>query len=144
MIQDLSADGIKLNVTAVLLEEQVANLAPALDNTTPSIVSLFAGRIADTGINPMPMIRTAKRILRDHASNAELLWASVREVYNIFQAEECRCDVVTVPISILEKAVERVGCDLGQLSLETVKMFSDDASAAGYTIPKIAEDFLSK
>ncbi len=109
---------------------QVRAIAEVLNPQVPSVVSVFAGRIADTGRNPMP-IMAASRALLENQPKAELLWASVREVLNLFQAEECGCHIVTVPFDILTKAMKMYGMDLGALSLDTVKMFANDANAAG-------------
>ena len=97
------------------------------------MVSVFAGRIADTGRHPDPIMRASKSLL-SHLPKAELLWASVREVLNIIQAEECDCDIVTVPHDILNKAIKMIGIDLGDLSLDTVRMFARDAHEAGFTL----------
>ena len=107
--------------------------AAALNPAIPSVVSVFAGRIADTGVDPMPLMRECRAVLVDHPK-AELLWASVREVLNILQAEACGCAIVTVPHDILAKAAKMLGTDLTALSLDTVKMFAADASAVGYTL----------
>lgn len=133
LIRELARDGVKLNVTAILSEQQVAEVAAALDPGVPSVVSVFAGRIADTGRDPMPVMRSAQRLLRSHPK-AELLWASVREVYNIFQADEAGAQIVTVPHDILHKAISMCGRDLEALSLDTVQMFDRDAKAAGFTL----------
>jgi transaldolase len=133
LIRDLAADGVKLNVTAILSEKQIEQVAGALEASVPSVVSVFAGRIADTGRDPMPMMRAAHEILRNQPK-AELLWASVREVYNIFQADEARVHIVTVPHDILHKAISMCGRDLDALSLDTVQMFDRDAKAAGFTL----------
>ena len=93
----------------------------------------FAGRIADTGVDPMPLLRECLTLLRGQPK-AELLWASVREVLNIFQADACGCQIVTVPHDILGKAMKMAGMDLAALSLDTVKMFASDAQAAGFTL----------
>jgi transaldolase len=108
-------------------------VAAALNPQVPAVVSVFAGRIADTGVDPMPIMRECKRLLAP-LPRAELLWASVREVLNIFQAEECGCAIVTVPHDILGKALKLVGTDLAALSLDTVKMFAADAQAAGFKL----------
>ncbi len=94
---------------------------------------MFAGRIADTGVDPVAIMSQSKTILQD-LPQAELLWASVREVLNIFQANDCGCHIVTVPHDILAKAMKMAGMDLGELSLDTVKMFANDAKAAGFTL----------
>jgi transaldolase len=94
---------------------------------------VFAGRVADTGVDPMPLMKDSLAMLRD-LPEAELLWASVREVLNIFQAAQCGCDIVTVPHDILDKVAKLGGMDLGELSLDTVKMFHKDAVAAGFKL----------
>src|SRR5690348_15026822 len=133
LIRELSSEGVKLNVTAILTLEQVGGVAKALDAKVPSVVSVFAGRIADTGVDPMPHMRESKKLLAG-LPRAELLWASVREVLNIFQADDCGCDIVTVPHDILTKAQKLAGMGLKELSLDTVKMFAADAAAAGFTL----------
>ena len=105
----------------------------ALNADVPSIVSVFAGRTADTGVDPMPIMRESLEILRA-LPKAELLWASVREVLNIFQAAESGSHIVTVTHDVLAKAQKMAGMDLGDLSLDTVKMFYNDAKAAGYAL----------
>jgi transaldolase len=132
LVKRLSGEGIKLNITAILRAEQVEEVADALSPSTPSIVSVFAGRIADTGRDPTGTMRAAKRILERNA-NAELLWASTRELHNIMQAQECGCHIITVTSDILKK-LSMVDKDLGELSLDTVKMFYNDAQSAGYKI----------
>ena len=133
LIKELAAQGVKLNVTALLTLEQVHGVAQALNPQVPSVVSVFAGRIADTGVDPMPMMRACAAICASQPK-AELLWASVREVLNIFQADECGCKIVTVPHDVLGKALKMVGMDLTALSLDTVKMFAVDATAAGFKL----------
>jgi transaldolase len=133
LIRELANEGVKLNVTAILTLEQVAGVAKALNSKVPSVVSVFAGRIADTGVDPMPQMRESKKILAG-LPQAELLWASVREVLNIFQADECGCAIVTVPHEILAKAMKMTGMDLKELSLDTVKLFAADAKAAGFKL----------
>ena len=132
LIRRLAAAGVTLNVTAVLTLEQVASVAGALPADAPAIVSVFAGRIADTGVDPGPLMREAKRLLRCRP-RAKLLWASPRELLNIFQAEEAGADIITVPPEILRK-LPLVGKDLAEYSRETVEMFYRDAVAAGYRI----------
>ena len=131
LVRELARDGVKINVTAMLTPEQVTGVAQALDPEVPAIVSVFAGRIADTGVDPMPHMRDAKQKLAG-LPQAELLWASVREVLNIFQAEACGCDIVTVTHEILNKAFKLAGIGLQEMSLDTVKMFASDAKAAGF------------
>src|SRR5215469_16781936 len=133
LVRELAQEGVKLNVTAILTQEQVAGVAKALNPKVPSIVSVFAGRIADTGVDPMPQMRDSKQKLAG-LPQAELLWASVREVLNIFQADDCGCHIVTVPHDILNRALKMAGMDLKELSLDTVKMFAADAAAAGFTL----------
>jgi transaldolase len=131
LIKQLAAEGVKLNVTALLTCRQVEAVAEALNPNVPAVVSVFAGRIADTGVDPMPIMKNALKILRGWPK-AELLWASVREVLNVFQAAACGCHIVTVPHDILRKLIELGGKDLDELSLETVRMFYEDAHAAGF------------
>ena len=133
LIRDLAQDGVRLNVTAILSERQIEQVAGALVAEVPSVVSLFAGRIADTGRDPMPIVRASHAVLRG-LPKAEVLWASVREVFNIFQADEAGAQIVTVPHDILHKAISMGGRDLDALSLDTVQMFDRDAKAAGYTL----------
>jgi transaldolase len=133
LVRELALEGVKLNVTAILTLEQVAGVAKALNPKVPAVVSVFAGRIADTGVDPMPQMRESKKLLAG-LPQAELLWASVREVLNIFQADDCGCEIVTVPHDILAKAMKMVGIDLAELSLDTVKMFAVDAKAAGFSL----------
>ena len=133
LIKELAAEGVKLNITAILTIEQVSGVAASLDAAVPAVVSVFAGRIADTGVDPVPLMQEAKALLKD-LPQAELLWASVREVLNIVQAADCGCDIVTVPHAILAKAEKLLGMDLAALSLDTVQMFARDAQAAGYTL----------
>ncbi len=133
LIKELANDGVKLNVTAILTLEQVEGVAKALNAKVPAVVSVFAGRIADTGVDPVAIMTESKKILKD-LPHAELLWASVREVLNIFQANDCGAHIVTVPHDILGKAIKMAGTDLKELSLDTVKMFANDAKAAGFSL----------
>ncbi len=133
LVKELAAEGVQLNITALLTLDQVKGVAAALNPVVPSVVSVFAGRIADTGVDPMPLMRESLLVLRDQPK-AELLWASVREVLNIFQSDECGSHIVTVPHDILGKALKMVGTDLTALSLDTVKMFANDAQAAGFSV----------
>lgn len=132
LIKRLSADGVQLNVTALLTLEQVWTTSHALDDRTPSIISVFAGRIADTGIDPLPVMERALDIMRPH-KNQELIWASPREVLNIVQADMIGCHIITVTPEILKKA-SVLGRDLAEYSLDTVKMFFKDAQAAGFLL----------
>ncbi|MCE0498026.1 MAG: transaldolase [Methylacidiphilales bacterium] len=133
LIRKLAADGVRLNVTAILTLDQVKGVAAHLDPRIPAVVSVFAGRIADTGVDPVPVMKQSLEILRP-LPQAELLWASVREVLNIFQAAESGTHIVTAPHDILAKAQKLTGTDLGDLSLNTVKMFYSDAQAAGFAL----------
>lgn len=133
LIRELSHQGVQLNITAILTLEQVRAVAGALDPKVPSVVSIFAGRIADTGVDPMPIMRESRKLLAGQPK-AELLWASVREVLNIMQAEQSGCHIVTVQHDILAKAAKLLGMDLTALSLDTVKMFANDAASAGYRL----------
>ena len=133
LIRDLAGAGVKLNVTAILTLEQVKGVARSLNPEVPAFVSVFAGRIADTGVDPVPRMVESKKLLAK-LPRAELLWASVREVLNIFQAEDCGCDIVTVPHDILNKALKLAGMDLKALSLDTVKMFAADAKGARFSL----------
>ncbi len=133
LIRELGREGVRLNVTAILTLGQVRAVAEALNPAVASVVSVFAGRIADTGRDPEPLMRAARALL-ENQPKAELLWASVREVLNIWQAEACGCHIVTVPHEVLAKALKLGGMDLGALSLETVKTFAADAASAGYRL----------
>src|SRR6185437_6746507 len=130
LIKKLSGEGVKLNITAILPVEQVSHIVSALSPSVPTIISVFAGRIADTGIEPVPVMKACKDILKANP-NWELLWASPRELYNIYQAEEVGADIITVTPDILKKT-EKIGYDLTELSLDTVKMFYDDGQKVGY------------
>jgi transaldolase len=133
LIRELAEARVQLNITAILTLKQVREVAQVLLPDVPAVVSVFAGRIADTGRDPVPMMSASKSLLEE-LPKAELLWASVREVLNLVQADLCGCDVVTVPHDILNKALKLVGMDLGALSLDTVKMFAQDAEKAGFTL----------
>jgi transaldolase len=132
IIYDLSHSGVKVNVTAVLTLDQVEEVVDALKGGAPSCVSVFAGRIADTGRDPLPIMVAALELLRC-APAAELIWASPRELLNIFQADAIGCHIITVTTDILKKFT-LVGRDLVDFSLDTVKMFRDDAVKAGYCL----------
>jgi transaldolase len=132
VIRDLTFDGLKLNVTALTTLEQVDSLTSALNPHVPSIVSMFAGRIADTGIDPVPVMEEALKILAPLAG-AELLWASPRELLNVIQAEKSGCHIITVTHDLLRK-LSVLGRDLAAVSLDTVTMFYDDAVASGLTL----------
>jgi transaldolase len=131
LVKRVVAQGVKVNVTALLTLEQVREVAEVLDPAVQSIVSVFAGRIADTGRDPIPVMQQAVAELGH--TGAEVLWASPREVLNIYQADQCGCHIVTVPADFLAKLSLR-NKDLTQVSRETVQMFYNDASRAGYVI----------
>jgi transaldolase len=133
LIKELAEASVQLNVTAVLTLKQVREVAAALRPDVQAVVSVFAGRIADTGKNPESIMRASKELLAD-LPKAELLWASVREVLNIIEADECGCDIVTVHHDILNKALKMIGSDLEALSLATVQMFAQDADQAGFSL----------
>lgn len=132
LIKRLSAAGVICNVTAIMTPDQVQVVADALDPKTPAIVSVFAGRVADTGVDPVPLMTRCRDILKPRPK-AELLWASPRELLNIFQADEIGCHIITVTHDVLAK-LALVGKDLDDYSLDTVKMFYKDATAAGFSI----------
>ena len=133
LIATLSRAGIKLNVTAIFTLDQVSRIAAALAEDTPAVVSVFAGRVADTGRDPVPHMREALALLKNRPK-AELLWASPRELLNVFQAEEIGCHIITVTGDVIKK-LALVGKDLDVYSRETVTMFYKDATSAGYSIP---------
>jgi transaldolase len=132
LIERLSKAGVKLNITAILTLEHVRAVTEKLAAETPAIISVFAGRIADTGRDPVPLMAKAVRIMRAKPKS-ELIWASPRELLNIFQADSVGCHIITATNDILKK-LSLVGKDLAKYSLETVEMFHKDALAAGYTI----------
>lgn len=132
LVKKLAAKKVKLNVTAIMTLEQVRDVVASLDPEVPSYVSVFAGRIADTGCDPVPLMAKAVEMLKVTPA-AELIWASPRELLNIFQADEIGCQVITVTNDILKK-LALVGYDLNEYSLDTVKMFYNDAIAAGFKL----------
>ncbi len=132
LARKLSRQGVKLNVTALMTLTQVRDVVAALDPSVPSYVSVFAGRIADTGRDPLPLMATAVEMLKV-APKAELIWASPRELLNIFHADSIGCQVITVTNDILKK-LSLLDYDLDEYSLDTVKMFHTDAVAAGFTL----------
>jgi transaldolase len=132
VIKSLSRAGVQLNVTAIMTLDQVQKVVDNLAAETPAIVSVFAGRIADTGVDPVPHMKKAVEILKSKPK-AELIWASPRELLNIFQADEIGCHIITVTNDILKK-LDLLNKDLDKYSLETVEMFYKDAKAAGYDI----------
>jgi transaldolase len=132
LLRRLAAEGIQLNVTALMTNDQVRLVSEALGSSVLSYISVFAGRVADTGRDPVPQMREAVNIMSAYP-NQELIWASPREFLNIFQADEIGCHVITVTHDILKKLV-LVGKDLDDYSLDTVKMFYSDAQKAGYKL----------
>jgi transaldolase len=133
LIRELASSGVKLNVTAICTLDQVRDTAQALKGGAPSVVSVFAGRIADTGRDPIPLMKEALGMCRAADKRIELLWASPRELLNIVQAAEVGCDIITVTPDLLKK-LELVGKDLADFSLDTVQMFHRDAQAAGFKL----------
>jgi transaldolase len=134
LVRRLSSAGVRLNVTAIMTLEQVQKIAECLREGPPSYISVFAGRVADTGRDPVPHMVEAVRILRD-SPRVELIWASPRELLNIFQADAIGCHVITVTHEMLKK-LHLVGKDLSEYSLETVKMFFNDAQKAGFRLTR--------
>ena len=132
LIKKLSDKGVKVNVTAIMTLEQVRDVVLNLNQNVPSYVSVFAGRIADTGVDPVPLMSAAVQITSMN-SKAEVIWASPRELLNVFQADEIGCQIITVTNDILKK-LELVDYDLSSYSLDTVKMFYNDAKKAGYKL----------
>lgn len=133
LVKELSHQGVKLNVTAIFTMQQVMETVSALKGGAPSIVSIFAGRIADSGRDPMPTMIASSELCRTVDKNIELLWASTREVHNIVQAEQAGCHIITVPPDIIKK-MNGINRDLYQLSLDTVKTFKADSDAAGFKL----------
>lgn len=132
LIRKLTDAGVKLNVTAVFTLEQTRAVADALHNGAPAILSIFAGRIADAGIDPVPLMAEALKMIAP-MPNIELLWASPREVFNVVQANDIGCHIITATPDILGK-LKSLGKDLTEFSLDTVKMFYNDATAAGFKL----------
>ena len=132
LIDNLSNQGVSLNVTAMMTVDQVQSVLPALSKGPGGYVSVFAGRIADAGFDPLPVMSEVIDILKDYP-NIELIWASPRELYNVVQADNIGCHIITVSDELLKKLTS-IGKDLDQFSLETVSMFYNDAKAAGYQI----------
>ena len=133
LINSLAKEGVKLNITAIFTLEQVKTALTSTVDSPYSIISIFAGRIADTGVDPEYICKAAVELKNELNKNAKILWASPREVYNIFQAANSGCDIITVAHDILNK-LGSINKDLEQFSIETVKMFYNDASEAGYKI----------
>src|SRR5580704_2034560 len=132
LVRELSEDGVKVNVTALFTTAQVELITAAVKDGAPSYISVFAGRIADAGVDPMPIIARSVEIM-ERAPRSELIWASPREILNVVQASEMGCHIITVTHDLLKK-LDGLGKSLEQYSLETVRMFHDDALAAGFTL----------
>jgi transaldolase len=133
LVRELSHAGVRINVTAICTLGQVRANAEALAGGAPSVISVFAGRIADTGLDPVPIMREAGETCRRAATGIELLWASPREILNVVQALEAGVDIITLTDD-LRKKLDLLGKDLAEYSLETVRMFHGDARGAGYTL----------
>lgn len=133
LIKELSSNGVQLNITAIFTLEQTTNVCQAVKGGAPSVVSIFAGRIADAGVDPRPLMQAAAGICSSTDKNIELLWASCREVFNVVEAEMAGCEIITIPPAMYEK-MKNFGKDLNQYSLETVLMFKNDAETVGYKI----------
>ena len=132
VIRHLTGNGVKVNITAIMTEKQVERIVALLDPDIESCVSVFAGRIADTGRDPVAIMRSCVEILSEN-KKAELIWASPRELLNVFQANEVGCHIITATNDILSK-LDLIGKDLNEYSLETVKMFYKDAFDSGYSV----------
>lgn len=131
IIKTLSEEGINLNITALFTKRQIKETVNSLDKNTKSIISIFSGRIADAGVNPENIIKYSLKVAKK--KKIEVLWASTRETYNIFEAQKIKCHIITVPHSILNK-FGLIGMDLKKLSLATVKSFLNDSIKAGFKI----------
>jgi transaldolase len=138
LIRRLSADGIQINATALLALDQLRDVAQALRGGAPSYISVFAGRVADTGRDPIPLMKSALEIMAPEP-NTQLVWASPRELLNIFQADEIGCHIITVTSDVLKK-IGLIGKDLHEYSLETVRMFHNDAAHSGYKLDLTQEE----
>ena len=132
LIKKLSNEGVKLNVTAIFTKDQILKVYESLNLAVSSIISIFAGRIANAGIDPEPIVKFAVDLIQED-DMVEILWASPREVFNLIQAENCGCHIITMTPSLIE-ATKEIGKNLDQYSLETVKMFYDDAVKSGFTL----------
>lgn len=133
LVKKLAHKNVKLNITAIFTAKQVIETCQALQGGAPSIVSVFAGRIADTGRDPMPLMQGSAEICKAHGSQIELLWASTREVYNIVQAELAGCQIITAPPDIIKK-MSLLNEDLVKMSLDTVRTFKKDSESAGFSL----------
>jgi transaldolase len=132
LVRELSEDGVKVNVTALFTTAQVELITAAVKDGAPSYISVFAGRVADAGVDPLPIMARAVEIMLD-APRSELIWASPREILNVVQADQVGCHIITMTHDLLAK-LDSLGKDLDQFSLETVQMFRRDAVSAGFTL----------
>jgi transaldolase len=142
LINRLCKEAVKINLTAVFTIDQMIKVLPDMSSTQEGYVSIFAGRIADAGIDPLPIMSKAVEILSDYP-NIKLIWASPRELFNIIQADQIKCDIITATKDILNK-LNLIGKDLSEFSLDTVKMFYNDAAAAGFNIFTSTENYAVK
>jgi len=132
IIKKLQQEGVNVNVTAILFSKQIEVIVEALQSK--NYVSIFAGRIADLGIDPIPEIINAIKLVRKFSLETKVIWASTREIFNIVQASKCACDIITVTPDILKKAEQLIGTDPFDYSIKTVKQFEDDARSCGYSL----------
>ena len=133
LIKSLSSKQVRLNVTAVYTIEQVKAITDVVTEGVPTYVSVFAGRIADTGIDPLPLMKEAVKVTHSK-EGVQLLWASCREVYNVIQADEIGADIITCPADVVKKVNNNLGRDIGELSVDTVKGFAKDIQSSGLSI----------
>lgn len=133
LIKSLSSKQVRLNVTAVYTIEQVKAITDAVTEGVPTYVSVFAGRIADTGIDPLPLMKESVKVTHSK-EGVQLLWASCREVYNVIQADEIGADIITCPADVVKKVNNNLGRDIGELSVDTVKGFAKDIQSSGLSI----------
>ncbi|HVJ65497.1 MAG TPA: transaldolase [Bdellovibrionota bacterium] len=134
LIKKLSHAGVQLNVTAIFDVEQTAAVCEALTGGAPSIVSVFAGRLADTGLDPIPVMKKAAELCRKAGPQVELLWASTREAYNVVEAEDCGCQIITAPKAVIEKVTGFEKKTPQEMSRETVMTFKKDSEASGFAL----------
>jgi|TARA_R110000824_G_scaffold399269_2_gene604563 transaldolase len=133
LINRLDKENVKMNITAVFTKQQVQSILENINTDNPHIISIFAGRIADTGLDPVTIMKENLEMIKNKSENLQLLWASPREVLNVYQADEIGCDIITITTPLLNK-LKLKDKDLSEYSLETVKMFYDDAQKVGYEL----------
>jgi transaldolase len=133
LIRELTQQGTQLNITALFTYDQVKETVDAVKSGAPSIVSVFAGRIADTGRDPCPLMIASQALCQNAGAHVELLWASTREAYNLIQAENCGVSIITMPPDLIKK-ITSFGKDLNEMSLDTIKTFKSDSEAAGFKL----------